>query len=268
MVVVLSFCMGIGAALVRAKVNQGMYRAEDLPGLVQAPFLGQVPLLRKADALAAEQDPFVAESMRMVRTALFSRIDGRGSTVLISSADIGAGKSTVALGLARSLADSGKKVLLIDADLRRPALSAKLNLANTPGLMEVLVGQAADDRSIFETDTPRLSFMPAGTLGDGTAIEATANGAFAACLDRLRPRFDVIVLDSSPILRVADARILSRQTDGTILVVRQDSCRRSDVVDALAFLGASGGKLLGTVFIGSGGREKYRSDGYYHKVQS
>jgi Mrp family chromosome partitioning ATPase len=110
--------------------------------------------------------------------------------------------------------------------------------------------------------------MPAGTQGDGIRIEMTANGAFTACLDRLRPKYDVILLDSSPILPVADARILSRQVDGTIMVVREDKSRRADVVDALACIGSSGGKLLGTVFIGSRGRENYQREYYYSRAES
>ncbi|MGB2819589.1 MAG: polysaccharide biosynthesis tyrosine autokinase [Phycisphaerae bacterium] len=262
MALVLALGAGTGVAYLMANNKQAMYAAEDLPNPLRAPFLGQVPLIRKPKHAVLEEDPLVAESIRMVRTALFSRINGRCSTILISSADTGAGKSTVAAMLARSLAECGKRVLLIDADLRRRSLSERFGLADEPGFAESLTGSTPDDRAIFETDTPRLSIMPAGIPGDGGAIEATANGAFVACLDRLRPSYDVILLDACPILPVADARILSRQVDGTVLVVRQDRCRRNDVIDALAYLGSSGGKLLGTVFIGSAGRGNYQSS--YH----
>ena len=94
-------------------------------------------------------------------------------------------------------------------------------------------------------------------------MEMMANGVFEGLLADWKRDFDVILFDSPPILPVADARILAGRVDGTVMIVRQDSCLRSDVIEALACLGSSGGKLLGTIFIG----ERRRGHGYgysYH----
>jgi capsular exopolysaccharide synthesis family protein len=250
--------LGAGVSFLRSNLAKAVQGVGDLPPAPRVPFLGQVVLMRKGNgpsAEAVEDNALVAESIRMVRTALLSRLDGRCSAILVSSADTGAGKSTVVLMLARSLVKCGKRVLLIDADLRRRALSERLGLGKKPGLTESLTGGASDDGVICETDTPRLSVMPAGIAGDGTEIEATANGAFKGLLDRLRRSYDIVLLDSPPILPVADSRILSRHVDGTILVVRQGWCRRDDILDSLACLASAGGTLLGTVFIGAAERE-------------
>ena len=107
----------------------------------------------------------------------------------------------------------------------------------------------------------------AGVRGDDSGFfEETANGAFKACIGQLREQFNFILLDSSPILPVADATILSSQVDGTIMVERELVSRRANVIDALARLGSAGGRLLGTVFVGSGSHEGYGYDYYYGRT--
>jgi len=264
MALVLALGAGAGAAFLRANTTQAMHAAEELPRPLQAPFLGNLPLVRRAKE-AFETNPVMVENIRMVRTALLSRMkEAKGSKVMISSADTGAGKSTVAVMLGRSLAECGKNVLLIDADLRRSSLTTHFGLDDEPGLMDSLARR--DDRlqTVFPTNTPRLSVMPTGTAQDIAEIELIANGAFTAFVERLGKEYDIILLDSSPILPVADARILSRQVDGTVLVIREEKSRRSDVVEALACLGTAGGKLLGTVFIGNVRNERYGYDNYYY----
>ena len=255
---------GVGVAFLRANTTQSMHAAEELPRPLQAPFLGKLPLVRRAKDVF-DSNPVMVENIRMVRTALLSRMgDQKGSTVMISSADIGAGKSTVAVMLGRSLAECGKNVLLIDADLRRSSLSQHFGLDGEPGLMDCLARRDDRRQTVFPTNTARLSVMPSGQSQDIAEIELIANGAFAAFMDRLSKEYDIILLDSSPILPVADARILSRQVDGTILVVREEKSRRADVVEALACLGSAGGKLLGTIFIGTDRGERSSYDSYYY----
>ena len=110
--------------------------------------------------------------------------------------------------------------------------------------------------------------MPAGTRGDsGVVFEEIANGAFKTCMEQLSKQYsyDIILLDGSPILPVADATILAGQVDGTILVEREHLSRRASVAGAIARLASTGGHLLGTVFVGSEGLEEYGySYKYYH----
>jgi receptor protein-tyrosine kinase len=155
---------------------------------------------------------------------------------------------------------------MIDADFRKMALTKRFDLLDKSGFMESLRCRSADEQYIFPTETSGLSIMPAGTQGDdGALFEETANGAFKACIGELRKRYNIILLDSPPILPVADAAILSSQVDGTIMVERELVSRRSNVINALARLGSAGGRLLGTVFVGSDDHEDYGYDYYYNR---
>ena len=265
MVLVMGLGMGGGAAFLRASRNQTIYTPKDMPHPMQVPFLGYIPVIRTRRASDDEVSPAMIESIRFVRTALLSRLDGQGSTsVLVTSADVGTGKSTFTMMLGKSLAQAGKKVLMMDADLQKMTLTKRFNLSDKSGFMESLCCRSVDKRHIFPTETSGLSIVPAGKRGDeGAVFEETANGAFKTCIGELRKQYNIILLDSSPILMLADATILSSQVDGTIMVERELVSRRANVIEALARLGSAGGRLLGTVFIGSGSHEKY-GYGYYH----
>ncbi len=252
--------MGGGAAFLRASRSQTIYAAKDMPPTLQGPFLGHIPLTRLKKSLGNSLHGEIQrmrdhkiESVRLVRTALLSRLSGQPSaSVLIASAAEGTGKSTFTMMLGKSLAHSGKRVLMIDADLRRMTLSKRFGLADESGFMESLRSKSVDQRRIFSTETSGLSILPAGIPnGDGSVFEGTANGAFKSCITQLRRYFDIILLDSSPILPVADATILSSQVDGTIMVERELVSQRPNVVDALSRLDSAGGRLMGTVFVGS-----------------
>ena len=269
---IMALAAGMGAAVMvgylRAAFSQDMHSTEDLPALLRTPFLGQLPVVDGAAETPNDKvEPVLAEGARMIRTALLARLrqaDAEGGgALLITSAEPGAGKSTLTALLAHSLAECGKRVLMVDADMRTCELSSRLGLRDEPGLTECLAN--GDRITIYPTNMPNLSFIPAGQRHSGAAIELTANGVFSASLADWRKEFDIVLLDSPPILPVADARILAGQADGTIMVVRRQGGRRSDLVDALALLSSSGGKLLGTIFIGDSGRRKYYQYGdYYH----
>ncbi|MBU0617822.1 MAG: CpsD/CapB family tyrosine-protein kinase [Planctomycetes bacterium] len=210
-----------------------------------------------------------AEAARMVRTALLNRLSGAcNHAVQVTSAGPGSGKSTVSILLARSLAQSGKSVLLVDADLRRPSLAKYFTIDASPGLINVLSQRETEARVIRATEIPQLSILTAGGMTRNEDVELLANGAFSSLLERWRKQFDLVLLDSSPLLSTADGAILSRQVDGTVLVVRERHCRRSALVEALATMSAAGGKLLGTVFVGSGhgGTYAYGYDYHYESV--
>jgi capsular exopolysaccharide synthesis family protein len=240
--------------------------SDELVTGLQTPFLGDLPLLPDDAEHPVEASPLLVEPVRMVRTALLQRLGGRrGSVVQVTSACPGVGKSTVAILLGRSLAQCGKKVLLVDADLKHPALADRFGCAAEPGFIGALVRSAADSQAILATDTPGLSLLPSGVPRSGMDHELITNGVLKACLERWRDEYDIVLLDSSPVLPVADARILAQRADGTILVVREKACRRSEVVEALALLEVCGGKLLGAVFVGAGRGGRYGSSHYYGK---
>jgi capsular exopolysaccharide synthesis family protein len=254
---------GVGVAFLRGTFSQSIQEACDLTDTVSVPFLGQIPMV--PSRLSPEDSPLVNESMRMVRTALTARMNSqKGCIVLVTSAGPGAGKSTVAAMLSKSFALSGKKVLLVDADMRNPTVSRRMGIEAAPGFVSVLTHELDDEQAILGTSTDRLWVLPTGSGRGGFDYELIANGTFKACVDRWRTKYDLIILDTPPILPVADTRILSRQVDGTIMVFREGNCRRGDVLDALASLASSGGKLMGTIFIGPCRRGTYGSAYYSH----
>jgi len=265
----MALCMSLGLsgglAFLRSIKNQVIYAAKDMPHQMQSPLLGHIPATSTKRPPEEEVSLAMIESVRVVRTALLSRLNGQDcTTVLVTSAAAGTGKSSFTMMLGKSLARAGKKILLVDADFRKMTLSKRLNLADKSGFMESLRSKSVDKRHIFPTSTSGLSVMPAGAHdGDDLVFEEIANGAFKACVSQLRKQYNIILFDSSPILPVADAAILSSQVDGTIMVERELVSQRSNVVNALTRLSSAGGRLLGTVFIGSRSHEYHGYDYNY-----
>jgi len=242
---------GLVVAQLRSSMNPKICEPGDVQYTIRAPFLGQLPTAPPATSLANDGDPLVGECMRIVRTALLERLGGADSrVVLITSASSRAGKTSVAVELAKSLAHLGKRTLLVEADLRRPALADRVGVKPKVGLGALLTGTVKDKQAIVPSQVPKLDLLLAGEqLGDFDP-ERLANSVFTSCLRRWRKSYDLILLDSPPVLPVADARILAGQADGTLMVVRASHSRRTEVIQAYADLSAAGGRLLGSVLVG------------------
>ncbi len=258
-----------GITFFRASRNQIVYAPQDMPVMMRAPFLGNVPLIHspkfQGGPLAADigepNRSILNESVRFARTALLSRLDMQSTTsIVVTSSSPGTGKSSFTLMLGRSLAQAGKKVLMIDADFYKMTLSKWCNILDTPGFIESLTNHRIDEGRVVATSTPGLSVISAGRRGESPAVpEELANGALKACMAQLTRRrdFDVILFDCAPMLPSADASILAGQVDGTIMVEREHVSHRSHIADALGLLHSSGGRLLGTIFVGSVHHEGY-----------
>jgi capsular exopolysaccharide synthesis family protein len=267
MVLIFGLGLGCGIALLRASKHQAVYSVKDMSLPMQVPFLGHIPLIRLRKPFGGtlreeiEHNQFLLiESIRVMRTTLLSRLDEQGSaTVLITSSTAGTGKSSFTKILGKCMAKAGKRVLMIDVDFHKMTLSKWFELVDKPGFIDGLHTRAVDNRHIYQTDIPGLSVMPSGVRDDNNRIvyEEIANGAFEAYIGELRKENTIILLDSSPILPIADAVIMSSQVDGTIMVERELVSRRGSVENAISRLGSAGGHLLGVVFVGSSGYEKY-----------
>lgn len=257
---------GAGAAYLRAITIPAVQEASDLSDSMRAPFLGHVPLSRQSGVDEPRIEAIQAECVRMVRTALLQRIDESGGSVIqITSAGPGAGKTTIAVMLAESLASCGKKVLLVDADLRNPNIDTRCGVSREPGLIGILTAGVADADAIHAGNGPGMSVLPAGKYQGNGDVELLANGVLKECLTRWRREYDLVLIDSPPLLPVADARILARQTDGNVLVVREGQCRRADVVEALEQLENCGGGVIGVVFQSRQRQNRYHGRSYdYH----
>ena len=277
MSLVFGFGVGGGFAFLRAMRNQTVHSAKDIPLPMQTPLLGQVPLVRgrylagsSPSGEVKENQSRLVESIRVLRTALLARLAGQKRvTVLVTSSDAGTGKSSFTMMLGKSLASAGKKILLIDADFYKMALSRRFELLERSGFIESLNSKTVEWQTMCPTKTPNLDVMPAGTRGpEDMAPEEIANGAFKACIGQLFEQYgyDIILLDSAPVLPIADALILAGQVDGTIMVERESVSQRTHILTALDRLSSAGGRLLGTVFVGSLSREQYGYGyGYGHR---
>ncbi|MGE0480124.1 MAG: polysaccharide biosynthesis tyrosine autokinase [Phycisphaerae bacterium] len=257
----LGLALGVGLAYVRSTLSPSVLLIDDFRTVSNAPLLGEVPLAGRAKLNVIQDDPLRVESIRMVRTALLRIMERNGSGVFcVTSAGPKAGKTTVAIMLARSLAKCGKHVLLVDADLRRPSVAQRLGIVGEPGLLGALREKRDDRETIVRDVLPNLSVLPAAPPNENVGVdtEMLANGVFRSGLERWREQFDVILVDTPPVMPVADTRIIARQVDGTILVVREGHCRRADVYATVSAIEVAGGRLIGTVFIGSAGPSGYR----------
>jgi len=159
--------------------------------------------------------------------------------ILISSAESGEGKTTLATQLAMSLARNGRRTALVDFDLRRPAFDRVLGLPLEPGVSEVLRGQSQPSEVVHETGTDNLCVVTAGRW-DRQALTALANGAAGILFDVLRAEFEFVVVDAAPILPVADTRFVSQHVDAVILSVFRDVSRAPKIAAAREILEAFG----------------------------
>lgn len=191
-----------------------------------------------------------AEAYRTIRTSLFFTLQGQGQKVLqITSAEPNDGKTTLVSNLAAAFANSGKSVLLIDADLRRPRVHECFGGRQRPGLADVLVGAARMDEVIALTEVSGLSLMCSGTI-PANPSEILGSPAYEALIEQARGRFDYILIDSPPLLAVSDPCILSHFADGMIVVFRQGKNRLSAIRQAVDLIRAHGIRLYGVVFNG------------------
>lgn len=188
-----------------------------------------------------------AEAYRTLRTnLLFSAAVQSLHRVIVTSAAPKEGKSTTAANLAAACAQQGQKVLLIDCDLRGPTVHTLFNRQRAPGLTNVLIGTVALDDALNQTNLPELSVLTAGTTPPNPA-ELLGSPKMAKLLDDLSARFDLVVIDTPPLLAASDAAILGRISDGTLVVIRAGQTQRVAVQEAIQQLHTVGARVLGTV---------------------
>jgi capsular exopolysaccharide synthesis family protein len=210
--------------------------------------LGMIPL-SDANILADINGPSnpIAEAFRSFRTALqFSTDQGAPKSIVVTSAQPGEGKSTTALALAINFAHLGMKVLLIDADLRNPSQHRNLARSHGSGLTNYLAGLAMPESIFQKTDVDGLYFMASGPLPPNPA-ELLAGPKMLALLSTAAEKVDVVVIDSPPVLGLADAPLLASIASGTLLVVAAGHTRRSAVKGALKRLHFARARMVGAV---------------------
>ena len=211
-----------------------------------------------------------SEAYKLLRTNLmFFTPEGHGRVIGVTSSIVSEGKSTTSINLAYALAESGKKVVLIECDMRRPTIARRLQFESSPGLSNLIIGRAAPSE-VLRTSTihENLSVIPAGDIPPNPS-ELLGSERMKACLQELCETYDYIVLDLPPVNIVSDALALARMVDGFVFVVRQEHSARQSVIQAMRQLEMVDAKILGFVWNYSAGTEKkglgryYRKYGYY-----
>ena len=233
-----------------------------LPQQLPAPIAGQQAILEPASG--------VAEACRTVRTAIyFGAPKDRCHTLLITSPAPDDGKSTLASNLAITMAQAGKRVLLVDADLRLPSQHKIFGVSNDAGLSSLLEGQATLDNAVRQTEVNGLEVLPCGPTPHNPA-EMLNSAMFNELLEVLSDRYDQVVIDSPPATGVADARIIAASCDVTILVLRHQKSTRRLSEAARDGLNSVGAHLLGMVVndLAHESADAYEAYGYYRQQTS
>lgn len=203
----------------------------------------------------------ISEQYRTIRTNLeFTAVDDELQTMVITSASSGEGKSTTSSNLAVVYAQQGKRVLLVDCDMRRPTAHFTFRLSNGIGLSTVLAKKTTVEKATHSTQVENLDLIAAGPIPPNPS-ELLSSKMMDRVLEELKANYDIIILDAPPMMQVADTRLLARKVDGVVLVVGCDKSDRQMVVKAKEQLTLAEAHILGVVL---NKREPQGSDDYYY----
>jgi capsular exopolysaccharide synthesis family protein len=245
----LGLVLGLLAAFLRDHFDRSLRTRDEIERAFAAPVIGQIPRLRKGAAerprMLWDENGEFAEAFRGLRANLeYLGVRRPLRSVLVTSAIPNQGKTTVSANLATAVAESGASVALIEADLRRPALSAAFGLApRTPGLTSVLIGSKQLGAAATEIELPPLqgapdraiSLLPSGPLPPNPS-ELVASARMSKLMEGMTDLFDMVILDTPPILPVADTLALAKLVDGVIVVVKSSAATRDDAREVKALV--------------------------------
>lgn len=265
----LGLIAAILAACIKDLFNTKIERQEDVRTTVQAPALASVVASEDLDgkpALINAPNSQAAETFRRICTSLSltqpDRAEGEGQLIVVTSASAGEGKTTVAVNIAATFAENGKKVLLIDADLRHPSVAKRLGIAGSVGLTHVLSRQKSPDTVIQTYWKNTLNVLPAGNRPANAGLLLNS-GAMTALIKQSLSIYDYVVIDTSPMSVANDGAMFGKLADGVVLVTGKGACERRDLEDLKESLDAVGVPVLGFVF-NFADPKKHNSDAYYY----
>lgn len=277
----LGVLLGIGLAYLAEISDKSFRNPNEIRKRLGLPVIGHVPYLaadeRAQQLIAAGSstvDPMLithyqsnsigAEAYRGVRTSLYFSTQGAGHQVIqVTSPNVSDGKSTLAANLAVSIAQSGKRTLLVDCDFRKPRVHKIFNVPATVGMASVMVGQADLNSAAQPTVIPNLSVMPCGPRPANPA-ELLTSPRFKELLEELRSKYDFVVVDTPPVLVVTDPAVVAPRVDGVVLCIRVTKNGRPFAERAREVLASVGANVLGVVVNGFGAHAGGNRYGYEH----
>lgn len=250
---VLGLIIGAAIVLIRETRNRAFRTAEQLEGATGYATIGQLPLIkskRRKDAITYLRDrpsSAAAEAVRNLRTSvMLSNVDTPPKVIMTCSALPGEGKTTVAMSLTLNFASMGKKVLLIEGDIRRRVFGQYLTTEQTDGVVSVLTGARTFDEVVTHDELVGADVL-LGDKGQSNAADIFSSTRFAELLKELRGRYDTIIVDTPPVLVVPDARVIAQHVDATVFVVKWDQTQRDQVISALREFESVGKPVSGLV---------------------
>jgi polysaccharide biosynthesis transport protein len=243
--------LAVGLAFGFEYLDNRIKTPQELKANLSIPFLGMVPIVptdKEPNPLMDKGVPQnFSEAIKSIRTnVLFSSADEGTRSLVITSAGPGEGKSLVASNLALALAQAGQRVLLIDADMRRPRVHEIFGGDQEPGLSNVLAGNAKASEAFRKSGTAGLWLLPAGHIPPNPA-ELLGSRRYADFITSLNAHFDWVLLDTPPVMVVADSSIVANQSSGVVFVVRADHTSKHAVRAAVEQLEAANAHLIGSV---------------------
>jgi len=247
-----------GLLFLREMLDQRVMSPADVGLIPDADMLGMLPDSKEdpsgttAVDRVVERQPtgLLAESYRQVRTAVLARMDRRGyKTLAVTSPQPGAGTTTVAHNLATSFAMNNRQVLLVDANFRRPSLGETYGIDARRGLVQVLRGEAELHEVVHELEGVGLSVLPAGDVSEATP-ELLECSMLRTLLGRLETRYDLVVIDTPPVLLAADCQLLTKTVDAIAIIVRAGRDKRGMLSRTIRQLDGQRADVLGTILNG------------------
>lgn len=224
---VLGLLIPIGLILIRDLIRDRIDDVEELKRLSKLPVLAMVPASKRRRILPDEPKSILAESFRTARVNLqYLNADSARQVIGFTSSSSGEGKTFCAVNLATVMAQSGKRTIIIDADMRRPNVSKMLEMPEGPGLSTWLIGEATIDALIQPTDIPDMDVIGAGPIPPNP-LDLAESPRMAQLIETLRGRYDQIIIDASPLGLVSEYVLLMRSVDITLYVVREGKTERS-----------------------------------------
>ena len=251
----LAIALAIGVAIAslgaigRESVDDTLRVPDDVEAKLHVPMLGTTPLANDDELTTIMQDRKspLAEAYYSIRASLdYSMSTGSPESIQITSSQPSEGKSTTAAALGRGYARMGKRVLLVEADLRRPTLHRYFSVDRSVGFVDVLLGHKLLSECTSPSGVENLDLLPLGQVPPNP-VEILSSGVLTEFLRRYKPDYDVIILDTSPIMGLADAPLISRQVTAVVLIVEANRAHNGQAKAAVRRLHDAGAKIAGAV---------------------
>lgn len=262
---VVGLLLGVLAALLWTLLDTRVPNETVLSQVVPAPVLGSISRVRgngeRGLYVAREPLGHTSEEFRRIRAALsYSGVAEKVQRLMVTSVSPGEGKSMFASNLGLTLAGLRNNVLIIDADLRRPRVADYFGLEGSVGLTTVLLGDVSIEDARMTRPGSTLDVLPSGSIPPNPA-EMLTSDAMKRLLEEATARYDYVIIDSPPVMSVADANLLAPFVDGVIVVVDAGKTRRNQLIQAAASLESAGGRIVGLVL--NKVRRKRKESAYY-----